>query len=206
MKKLMIMLIATVAFVGIARAEEFPIQVTIPAATSVKFIVSDVKGSPPVFTAHVGNFLNFDQNNGGMKFVAGPNVWLGQGFFAIDLSPANGNDPAPGNYQSVTFSYGGQIVPAGQAPAEGLNKRATLTAVRVNSNQTESVLRNGALGAATAALGNADITGGFLRVYVGTATGEVVNGIPTVPGTVPFTNADKAGVYQGTLTISATLT
>ena len=85
-----------------------------------------------------------------------------------------------------------------------MNKRATLTAVKVvGINETK--LRNGAIGDSFPALNNADISGGFLRVYVGLATGEAVNGVPVVPGTVPFTNADKPGTYTGTLTITATL-
>ena len=200
MKKLFLLTALAVAVLGkSAFAADFPITAVIPAATTVNFIVSEVTPGPtPAFAAHPGNNLTFD-----MGYLSGPGIWVGKKFFAIDLSPANGANPAPGVYGSISFSYSGQTVPAGQAPAEGLNRRATLAAVRVNSNATETVLLKGPIGSAFASLNNASVAGGFLRVYVGTATGET--GVNEILGSVPFTNADKPGTYAGTLTITATL-
>lgn len=210
MKKLFLLTALAVAVLGKAAfAADFPITATIPAATTVKFVVSEVTPGPtPVFVAHPSFNLNFDTAGTGMSFDAANGIWVGSRFFAIDLATTKADGtPAPGTYGSIAFSYGGNVVPAGQAANEGLNKRATLTAVRVNADATETQLRNGAVGNAFTNLTNADVAGGFLRVYVGLATGETTGTppVPKVPGSVPFTNADKPGTYTGTLTITATL-
>lgn len=208
MKKLFILTVLAVAFMGkMAFAAAFPITATIPAATTVNFVVSEVTpGATPVFTSHAGLNLNFATAGTGMSFDATNGIWVGSRFFAIDLAPSTAAGvPAPGNYGSVSFAYSANVVPAGQSATEGLNKRGTLTAVRVNGDASETKLRSGALGNTFTNLTNTDIAGGFLRVYVGLATGEAVGGVPVVPGSVPFTNADKPGTYTGTLTITATL-
>lgn len=208
MKKLFLLTVLMVALSArMAFAADFAITASIPAANTVNFIVSEVTPSdPPVFVSYPSTNLSFDTAGLGMKYLAGPNIWVGDHFFAIDLSPSDGTNPAPGTYGSISFSYSAQVVPAGQPPGEGLNKRATLAAVKVNSDATENLLRAGALGNSFTAITNSEVAGGFLRVYVGTATGELdTNNNPLIPGSVPFTNADKPGTYTGTLTITATL-
>lgn len=206
MKKLLVLTALAVAVIGKAAfAADFPITATIPAATTVKFVVSEITPGPtPVFTDHPSFNLNFDTAGTGMSYDADNGIWVGSRFFAIDLATTKADGtPAPGTYGSISFSYGGQVVPAGQSATEGLNKRATLTAVRVNADATETTLRKGAIGNVFTSLTNPDVAGGFLRVYVGLATGET--GPAEVPGSVPFTNGDKPGTYTGTLTITATL-
>ena len=212
MKKLLIaflfLLMPIVAFAQTSTSGVFPIQLTLPAATTVKFVVSEVTpGAQPVFTEHVGNFLNFDGAGVGAKYLSGPGIWVADHFWAIDVAPTDAaGTPAPGNYGSISFAYSAQVVPTGQPMDEGLNNRATLVAVKVigaTGSQTEAPLRKGALGANVASLTNSDVAGGFLRVYVGSATGET--GANEIVGTKPFTNSDKPGIYTGTLTITATL-
>lgn len=189
----------------------FPITATIPSATTVAFIVSQVTpGAVPVFTPQAGLNLNFNTAGSGMQYDAVNGIWVGSRFFAIDLSPRDAaNNPAPANYGSITFAYGSNVVPAGQPSTKGLNVKATLTAVRVEGatgSQTETpVITSRNIGGTLPSLTNADVTGGFLRVYVGLATGEEVGGFPVAPGSEPFTNGDKPGTYTGTLTITATL-
>lgn len=213
-KSLFIAVLAVLALGTAARAEVFPITATIPAATKVNFVVSAVTpGATPVFTDNGGLNLNFATAGGGMQFDTDNGIWTGSRFFAIDLAPSTAaNIPAPGNYSSITFSYGSNVVPAGQPAAEGLNKRATITAVRVSGaagSQTETpVITARAIGVGTIpSLTQADVTGGFLRVYVGLATGELQAGTqnPVAANSVPFTNGDTPGTYTGTLTITATL-
>lgn len=205
MKKAILLAFVALMMGSAAYAADFPITATIPAATTVKFVVSEVTpGATPIFIAHPSFSLDFNIAGTGMAYDKVNGIWVGSRFFAIDVAPTAANgDPAPGNYGSISFSYAGNTVPAGQPPTEGLNKRATLTAVLVDAQQKESVLRKGAIGNSFASLTNADVTGGFLRVYVGLATGET--GANAIPGSVPFTNADKPGAYTGTLTITATL-
>lgn len=214
MKKLLLTfaVILFAAKAALATTAEFPLQVTIPSATQVNFVVSEVTpGTPPVFSPHAGNFLNWDTAGLGMKYLSGPGIWAGDRFFAIDFSPSDGTNPAPGTYGTITFSYSGQVVPAGQPADEGLNKRATLTAVKVTGatgSQTETpVITSRAIGVgAIPSLNDSHVAGGFLRVYVGLSTGEESSpGVPVAANSKPFTNGDKGGVYTGTLTITATL-
>ena len=206
MKKLLVLTALAVAVLGkVAFAADFPITAKIPAATTVNFIVSEVTPGPtPVFVSHPSFNLDFSTAGTGMSYDAANGIWVGSRFFAIDLATVDGTGtPAPGTFGSISFAYAGQVVPAGQPATEGLNKRATLTAVRVNADETETSLRKGAVGNTFTSLTNADVAGGFLRVYVGLATGET--GANEIPGSVPFTNGDKPGTYTGTLTITATL-
>lgn len=211
MKKLLLALALTLCFVGKAAATtaDFPLQVTIPSATQVNFIVSEVEGT--AFTPHTGTFLNWDTAGAGMKYLAGPGIWVGSRYFAIDFSPSDGTNPAPGKYGTISFTYSGQVVPSGQPSDEGLNKRATIAASKVTGatgSQTETpVIDARAIGVgAIPSLSDTDVAGGFLRVYVGLSTGEESTpGVPVAANSKPFTNGDKGGVYQGTLTITATL-
>ncbi len=215
MKKLSLLtVLAVIAFGSKAFAADFPITATIPAATQVLYKVSVVTpGTPPSFASQTGNSLNFATAGTGMSYSTANQIWTASRFFAIDLSPsdASGN-PAPVRYGTITLAYSANVVPSGQAATEGLNKRGTLTAVKVVGT-TETTLRKANIGSTFAALSDSDVQGGFLRVYVGLATGETWDhdtnpstpNVPVVPGSVPFTNGDKPGTYTGTLTITATL-
>ena len=207
MKRLFLLTVLSVALsTSAAFAAAFPITAAIPAATTVAFKVSEVTpGSPPTFADHNSFSLDFTASNG-MQYDTVNNIWVAKKFFAIDLSPVTAQGvAAPGTYGSISFSYSANVVPAGQPANEGLNKRAGLTAVKVVGT-TETQLRNGNIGSSFAPLADADVAGGFLRVYVGLSTGQLnAQNQPVVPGTVPFTNGDKPGTYTGTLTITATL-
>jgi len=214
MKKLMLFVVLLVAASVEVFAEQFPITANIPAATKVIFTVAQVTpGNTPVFANNGSLNLNFATAGEGMKYDLANGVWAGSRFFAIDVAPATAdNIPAPGNYGSITFSYGSNSVPAGQPADEGLNKRATFTAVRVQGgtgNQTETqVITTRAIGVgAIPSLTNADVVGGFLRLYVGLSTGELQTGTqnPVAANSKPFTNADRPGNYTGVLTVTATL-
>ncbi len=205
----LLLIAATSAHAAGSSTGVFPLQVTIPSATQVNFIVSEVEGT--TFSSHTGNFLNWDTAGAGMHYDAPNGVWAGSRYFAIDFSPSDGTNPAPGNYGTINFTYSGNVVPAGQPIAKGLNEKATIAASKVmgaTGSQTETpVLAARAIGVgAIPSLSDSDVSGGFLRVYVGLSTGELKSdGSPVAANSLPFTNADKGGVYQGTLTITATL-
>ncbi len=207
-------LLATLILLGLATASlaasttpgVFVVSATIPSATDITYITSKVQNGPPITFTEVARGsagtlawgttdLTYDTVNG---------IWLGKHFYAIDVAPTIGvgGAPAAGNFGTVSFSFTGETVPAGQTAGDGLSKRAVLTAVKV-AGTTETNLRGparlGAVGSLASITGS-DVSGGFLRVYVGLYTG-----LPAVVGAVPPTNGDKPGVYGGTLTITATL-
>jgi hypothetical protein len=206
MKKIIMFLVASL-FPVVAYAQDFPIIVDLPAAVEVRYNVSQINPADNTWTPNGSNVLNFSSAGGGLQFLTGPNIWVGKRYFAIDASPTLvDGTPAPGAYNQITFTYSGQVVPAGQPVNEGLNNRAVMTAVRVNPDETEDVIVAGTVGSGLRTINGAEVNGGFLRVYLGLATGETdINGIPLIAGSVPFTNGDRPGSYNGTVTITATL-
>ena len=189
----------------------FDISATIPSASQVVFVVSEVQANPITFfpKGQGSQPLNFT-----MQYDSTNGIWLPQRFFAIDLSPRDSsNQPAPANYQSIQFQYNPGLNP--NAPNPGLETKGTVTAVRVEGptgSQTETKLFGSTLGGvnsnANNPLDNNDAIGGFIRVYVGIATGNqtATPGNPADPaGAEPFTNGDAPGTYTGTLIITATL-
>lgn len=181
----------------------FPIAVSIPAATSVTFNVAKVTGpvDKPFFEPNpTGNNLNFD-----VTYNTASNIYLANEFFAIDLAP-----DGAATYSSITFGYSGQSNPSGQT--DGLGVKATMTPVKVVGTTETALAGYGVpLGGTLPTITNAQVAGGFLRVYVGLATGQLIGGAgadkddPRIPGSAPFTAADKVGNYGGTLKITATL-
>lgn len=206
MKKIILSVAGVLAFSSVALAASvgtFPISVSIPAATSVTFNVAKVTGpvDKPFFEPNpTGNNLNFD-----VTYNTTNNIYLANEFFAIDLAP-----DGAATYSSITFGYSGQSNPVGQT--DGLGVKATMTPVKVVGKTETALAGYGVpLGGTLPTITNAQVTGGFLRVYVGLATGELIGGggpdaaDPKIPGSVPFTAADKVGNYSGTLKITATL-
>ncbi len=200
MKKIILSVVGVLAFSSVALAASvgtFPISVIIPAATSVTFKVSKVVGTE--FTEN-GTNLDFD-----VTYNTTANAYLANEYFAIDLAP-NG----AASYSSITFGYSGESKPVGQS--DGLGVKATMTPVKVVGSAETALAGYGVpLGGTLPTITNAQVTGGFLRVYVGLATGELIGGTgadrndPKIPGSVPFVATDKVGSYGGTLKITATL-
>lgn len=205
MKKLILVILFSLALAHSAIAAStgtFPIAVNIPPADSVNFIVNKVTGpsnAPTFVTNPDGKNLNF-----GVTFNGQNSIYLANESFAIDLAP-NGI----ANYSSVGFSYSSETNPTGQAANTGLSTHGTITPVKVVGNQETQLAGFGVrLGGTLPSITNSQVAGGFLRVYVGLATGELVGGAGTaakIPGSVPFSGADRSGDYKGTLTITATL-
>lgn len=200
MKKIILSVAGVLAFSSVALAASvgtFPISVTIPAATSVTFKVAKVVGT--TFTEN-GTNLDFT-----VKYNTDVNAYLAEQYFAIDLAP---NGAAA--YSSITFGYSGESKPAGQT--DGLGVKATMTPVKVVGTSETALAGYGVpLGGTLPTITNDQVSGGFLRVYVGLATGELIGGTgpdstnPKIPGSVPFVATDKVGSYGGTLKITATL-
>ncbi len=201
MKKIILSIAGVLALSSVALAASigtFPISVIIPAATSVTFKVAKVVGT--TFTDNGSSNLNFS-----VAYNTTANAYLAEQYFAIDLAP-----DGAASYSSITFGYSGQTNPVGQT--DGLDKKATMTPVKVVGTDETPLAGYGVpLGGTLPTITNAQVSGGFLRVYVGLATGELIGGSgadagdPKIPGSVPFVATDKIGNYGGTLKITATL-
>jgi len=192
---------------------DFNIQATIPSATQVFYIVTEafINGANATefdtnttFTAGASNAMSFDAAGAGMTYDSVNGIWVASRFFVIDVSPRDaGGTPAPAIFSNINLSYSGDTAPTDATST--LADKGVVTVVRVVTNpdltQNENEILASTFGGLTGAIQptNTDVIGGFMRVYVGIATGE-----PGTPG-VPFTNADVPGPYSGTLTVSATV-
>jgi hypothetical protein len=205
MKKLFMLAVfmlglAPAAMALITDSKQFVVSATVPAASGINIVATQVSLPGNVFGASVTamdfNPLTFDSTNG---------IWIPNHYFAVDVGASNG----AGN-PNITVSYGSESKPAGQV--KGLGFKSTATFVKITGpagSQVETPLAaHGPKKLLNSIAGGenitaAEISGGFFRVYVGLYTGDNA-GLNTLGGE-PFTNGDKPGTYQGTLTVSATI-
>lgn len=205
MKKLLLgfLISVGVTFVGIAvnnaAQVSFTVSATIPAATGVSITATKITGTTWGSTVTALDFdpMTLDTDNG---------VWLPDHFFAIDVA-ATGGAGAP----DVTAKYVEGSKPSGQT--NGLGYKSLATFVKVtgpDDDQTETQMTAHGpkkplkdLSGGGEQITDTEISGGFLRIYVGIFPGDDPD--VTAAGGEPFTNADQPGDYDGTLTITATV-
>ena len=203
--KLWLVLIAVlvgfpVSSFALSNTTKFDITATVPAATGINIVATQVNSADNKFGAQVSK-LDFNP----LTFNSENSVWLPDHYFAIDVGTVNGSGTP-----AVSVSYGSEAVPTGQA--KGLGSKSTATFVKITGatgSQTETALASHGpkklLKALTTAenITSAEIAGGFLRVYVGIYPGGD-SGINAAGGE-PFINSDKPGNYTGVLTLTATI-
>ena len=171
-----------------AWTDTFPVSVTIPAANSATFTVSKVINNQ--FQATGNNNLSFTTT-----FDAENNTFLGDFFYAIDVAPGGGAGGV-----DIDIDY------ADTSVNTGLGTHAIGTVVKATSNPAdgEQLLKREILDDLNnvTIFGN-QVTGGFMRMYVGLATGDP-DASPAEPASaVPFNTGDAPGLYSGTLTLTA---
>ncbi len=178
---------------------DFLVTAEIPAASSVSFNVASVNPGPPItFTPIATTSLNFD-----MALNASLGIYLPTSFFAIDVAPTGG-----AGTPDVQIEYTDTNNPNSSIGKNGLAAKGVATVVQVvggpaPSDQSENPLEKETLGGINGTtISAATISGGFMRLYLGIATGEV--GVDPA-GAEVFTNSDNPGSYEGTLTLTATL-
>ncbi|VAX35807.1 hypothetical protein MNBD_UNCLBAC01-329 [hydrothermal vent metagenome] len=185
-----------------AEEVDFIVSASLPAATGVSILATQVDESTGEFQNAV-TALNFNP----MTFDAGNGTWLPDHYFAIDIAAVDGIGSP-----DVTVKYTEGSKPAAQV--KGLGFKALATFIKVTggpspSDQTETdlvshgpkqLLKDLVDGEA---ITKAELEGGFLRVYIGVFPGG--DTAIEAAGGEPFTNADKPGVYDGTVTITATV-
>lgn len=204
MKKLFLL---TVVMLGLATSamaitdtEDFVVSATVPAASGINIVATEVSLPGNTFGSQV-TAMDFDP----LSFDTANGIWIPNHYFAVDVG-ATGGAGTP----NITVSYGNESNPVGQV--KGLGFKSTATFVKITGPEgaqvEEALAAHGPEKLLKDLIGGEDITaaeidGGFFRVYVGIYTGDdaTLNGL----GGEPFTNADVAGDYSGTLTISATI-
>ncbi len=184
--------------VGVVSAQaattNFLVSASVPSATGVSIVASQVDSATNDFTPVAGTNLSFDP----LTFEATNQIYLPNHFFAIDVG-VTGGAGAP----NVTVAYTEGLNP--NTPGKGLGWHAAATFVRIEGTTEVPLTAHGPKkllkDLTSENITSAETTGGFLRVYTGIVTGDAT----TPTGGVPFTNADKPGAYNGTLVVTATV-
>jgi len=189
------------AVTSVSRADvvNFAVTATLPAATGVSIVATEVDSASNVFGQQVGA-LNFDP----LAFDAAIGIYLPDHFYAIDVG-ATGGAGSP----DVIVTYVEGAKPVGQTNGLGWKSIATFVKVTgspgnevqtdMNAHGPKQLLKDLTGENVT----EAELTGGFLRLYVGIFPGDD-QAILNAGGEV-FSNSDEAGTYNGTLTITATV-
>ena len=193
--------ILTVAPVAIAAdiVGSFPVSVTITPSSGVNFVVSRVDSS--------NNFTPNGSNNLTFPVTLTNGVYLPNYTFAIDLASTNNGAGNP----SVLIQYANIENPNSDIGRKGLESKGVCVAQKVvgaTGSQTVTNLKSATLGDMNnTTISKADLSGGYMRVLVGLATGcsDPTKCIVDPTGAEPFTNADEGGTYTGTLTLTASL-
>lgn len=185
------LLVLSVALLGTAHAETFTINANVPASTGASFAVSKVTGGE--FTPQASNNLNF----GELTLFPELGVFLAPFYYAIDVGGTGG-----AGIPNISVEYTDTGAPTGAVA--NLGDRGTFSyASVVQSGSGDIVTAKDGMSLSQAnglVIDSTDLDGGFLRISVGTATGDPVL---EEGDAVPFNLGDAPGNYTGTLTLTA---
>ena len=179
-----------------AVTKTYTLSASVPVATGVSFTASRVDAVSGTFTTVSGTTLSFDP----MVFNTTNQIWLPDHYFALDIAASGGAGST-----DATFTYAEGSNP--NSPSIDLGWKASATFVRVNGTTETALTGHGTGGKRLLKDLNGEhitpteLAGGRLRTYLGVNTGDTT----TPTGGEVFSNADRAGTYTGTLTISVTV-
>jgi len=180
----------------------FTVQASVPRSSGIGITVNSVDAATSkIFTPVATTTLDF----GTLSFVSGPNIYLPDHFFVLDIAPLAGGAGLP----DTTFTYTEGSKPVGQV--NGLGTKSSITyakevfttsstppAETILTSEGPQVMKN----VSAKHIPSTDVPGGWLRAYVGVCSGNPATD-PT--GCAPFTNADQAGAYSGQLVVTSTV-
>lgn len=219
MKNILFKILSVMLVIGLAssqayaQTQDFIIRATISPASGVDFVVSKITADAN------GNITSFIvQNTTTLDFATLPfvtkdsqgntlNIFLPQFFWAVDVGSLGAGNP---DVQVEYVDGDNPNTTAGNNRA-GLTKKGILTSFRVEQSTNQQgdlvdnpiLLSSNTLSAFTGAgqtINETQITGGFLRFFLGISTGDTGE----AAGAEPFTALDAPGTYSGTMTLTAT--
>jgi hypothetical protein len=175
--------------------ETYTISATVLPATAVSINVSKIIGLS--WTPVTGNDLSFDP----LEYNSTFGWWAPEHHFAIDVGTDGAGNP------DTTFTYINGSNPNNPfgGPEGGLGYKAGMAFFKVDADENETEIQELTILQSIDGfqVTSSQVSGGFLRAYLGILVGDEQGDFP--PGGEPFTNADAAGVYSGTLLVSATM-
>ena len=184
-----------------AATRSFTVTASVPSATGVSIAASSVTVTGNVFTALASNatIMSFDA----LTYNTTYGYWAPDHYFAVDVGTTGGS----GNVTTVvTYTEGTNQNAATGGHGLGYKGLATFVKETISGTTTTetSITAHGKkrlIDLTGETVTPAQVSGGWLRVYLGIATGAT--GEPT--GTELFTNLDHSGTYDGTITFTATV-
>ena len=187
---------------GVAAADTttYTVSASVPQATSVNMGATRVNSADNSRSAVSGTALSFDP----MTFNSANQIWLPDHYFAVDVTPGTGAGST-----DVTLSYTEGANPNSGTSGHGLGWKSTATFMKVVGSTETGLSGHGPKKMLKDLSGEhivpSEVSGGFLRVYLGIVTKDSSQPIPDPAASEVFTNADHAGAYDGSLVITATV-
>jgi hypothetical protein len=187
---------------GWAAPTTFTVSATVPAATGISISVASVNSTSNVFTtlASGTTALSFDP----MTFNATTNIYVPNVYYALSFGVTNGSGTP-----DVTVTYSEGSNPNGSTNGLGYKSTATFAKEVVNTNgtTTETLLtahgpKKRLIDLNGEHLTYTELAGGFPRIYLGIWTGSTTAPVDPSNGQ-PFSNSDAAGLYTGSLLVTA---
>jgi hypothetical protein len=177
-------------------ASTYTLSVDLPAAEGITVSAASVAVADNAFTPVDTTLLAFGQMIPNTEF----GIWTPPNYFALDIA-----GDGPGG-RVLTISYSDALNPNIDVAA-GLGTKTTATFKKlIWTGATTKPTENDMSGHAQKSLDDVnknaevftkeELAGGWLRIYVGVSTGELVG--------KPFTNGDASGTYTGQITITDT--
>ncbi|MBF0122831.1 MAG: hypothetical protein HQL21_05425 [Candidatus Omnitrophica bacterium] len=186
-----------------AATRSFTVTASVPSATGVAISASSVLVSTNAFTPLASNVtsLSFDT----MTFNTTYGFWAPDHVFAIDVGTVGG----AGNVTTVvTYTEGTNQNSSVGGHGLGYKGLATFQKATVSGGvTTEATIaahgKKKLIDLTGTTVTPAQVAGGWLRVYLGITTDPTAVGMPA--NAEIFSNADRSGIYDGTITFTATV-
>jgi hypothetical protein len=185
--------------------KDFVLSATVPAASGITISASSIDAATgKIWTPVTGLALSF----GTLTYNAANGIFLPANYFAIDVGTSGGSGTP-----SVVFTYTEGTNPNSGTTLKSLGWKTTSTFFKVTgtgASQVETALtahgpKKMLKDLASETITSAEISGGYLRAYIGIVTKDSTAPYPDPVASELFTNADKPGTFGGTLRVSATV-
>jgi hypothetical protein len=184
-----------------AQSTTFTVSATVPDASGVSITVDSINSSTNAFTQEPAGTtaLSFDP----MTYNSTSNIYVPSIYYALNFSTSGG-----AGSPDVTFTYneGSNPNSGSTTNPDGLGYKSTATFAKETTSGETLLTAHGPkkrlIDLSGEHVAYTETAGGYLRVYLGVWTGSTTT--PADPSNgQPFSNADAAGQYTGSLVATA---
>jgi hypothetical protein len=183
----------------------YTVSATVPVATGISMTVSSVNSTTNAFTTEPPGTTNLSFDT--MTFDPTNHIYIPDHYFALDIGVTGGSGSPD---TTVSYTEGANPNSSSATDTNGMGHKATATfakEVTSGSSTTETLLtahgpKKRLIDLSGEHVTFSEVSGGFLRIYLGVWTGSTTNPADPTNGE-PFSNADTAGLYNGSLLVTA---